>query len=226
VDIDECAAPDSPCLNNGACNNSPGSFACDCQGTGYRGEICQTDIDECAESTPESPACPSSTDICTNTPGSFSCASPTGSLNAAYFKLEGEPSELPDFDSLTPYLVTTVQDLNFELTMGEFANSGLSESVGARFSGFVDVPADGLWTFYLKSDDGSKLWIDDTLLIDHDGLHMMTEKSGQVELTAGLHQIRVDYFEFDEAAGLIVSWSGPDIPSKEVIPTARFSPSA
>jgi hypothetical protein len=71
------------------------------------------------------------------------------------------------------------------------------------------------------------MWIDDNLLIDHDGLHMITDKSAQVELTAGRHNIRVEYMKGVEAAGLIVSWSGPGgVPYQEVIPSGRFSATA
>ena len=42
IDIDECATG-TPCNNGGTCTNIPvGSFTCDCTGTGYEGETCQT----------------------------------------------------------------------------------------------------------------------------------------------------------------------------------------
>lgn len=40
VDIDEC--PSMPCDNGGVCTNMPGSFSCDCTGTGYEGATCIT----------------------------------------------------------------------------------------------------------------------------------------------------------------------------------------
>ena len=42
ADIDECATG-TPCINGGTCTNTPaGSFTCDCTGTGYEGDTCQT----------------------------------------------------------------------------------------------------------------------------------------------------------------------------------------
>ena len=42
ADIDECATG-TPCNNGGTCTNTPaGSFTCDCTGTGYEGDTCQT----------------------------------------------------------------------------------------------------------------------------------------------------------------------------------------
>ena len=57
------------------------------------------------------------------------------------------------------------------------------------------VPADGVWTFRLTSDDGSRLWIGDQLLVDGDGPHAAAERSGPAALRAGWHPIRVDYFQ-------------------------------
>jgi hypothetical protein len=47
----------------------------------------------------------------------------------------------------------------------------------------------------LTSDDGSKLYIDDRLIINNDGLHIACTRRGKVDLTAGWHTIRVAYFQ-------------------------------
>ena len=41
VDIDECVT-ETPCLYNGTCTNTNGSYTCDCIGTGYEGANCET----------------------------------------------------------------------------------------------------------------------------------------------------------------------------------------
>ena len=63
------------------------------------------------------------------------------------------------------------------------------------FDGTFTVDVAGPFGWRLHSDDGSKLWVDDTLVVDHDGLHPPTSKSGVVELRPGVHRLRVAYFQ-------------------------------
>ena len=85
-----------------------------------------------------------------------------------------------------------------------------------RFTGMVQVPKTGKYTFSIASDDGSRLYLDETLLIDNDGLHGMVEKSGAVDLAAGSHPIVVTYFDNGGGDGLQVAWSGPDLPKQKI----------
>ena len=141
-------------------------------------------------------------------------------LQVAYYVLSA-PSQLPDFDQLEPYLTGTVAQINFVSTDGVFAGSGRSDDVGAVFEAFLDVPQDGLYTLYTESDDGSRLYIGDLLVVDNDGLHGMEERSGLIGLEAGQHRIRVEFFENAETAGLITRWAGPGL-AKQIIPAAQW----
>lgn len=90
-----------------------------------------------------------------------------------------------------------------------------------RFSGYVNVPTNGSYTFYLNSDDGSRLWLDDALVVDNDGAHAATEIGGTTNLTAGLHKLVVGYFQNTGSAVLELRWTGPGI-AKQLIPDAAF----
>ncbi len=93
------------------------------------------------------------------------------------------------------------------------------EHFGFRFSGVVEVPRDGIYTFSVSSDDGSRLYLHDRLVIDHDGLHGMEERSGTIGLRAGYHPIRVEYFNATGGLGLEVRWSGPGLASAPIPPS-------
>jgi predicted alpha-1,2-mannosidase len=86
------------------------------------------------------------------------------------------------------------------------------------YRGYIKIPADGLYTFYLKSNDGSTLRVDSNLLINNDGLHPVVERLERVALKAGFHPIEVGYFQHGGSHILELSWKGPDF-EKQQIPT-------
>ena len=70
VDIDDCAS--DPCQNGGTCTDKVNAFSCACA-SGYEGDTCETDIDECATS-PTSPTSPCDANAdCANNVGSYTC---------------------------------------------------------------------------------------------------------------------------------------------------------
>ena len=85
-----------------------------------------------------------------------------------------------------------------------------------RFSGMIQIPKSGRYTFFITSDDGSRVYVDGNLLVDNDRLQGMTECSGSVELIAGSHPIAVTYFDNGGGDGLEVAWSGPDLPKQKI----------
>lgn len=145
----------------------------------------------------------------------------TPGVGVEYYALN-DPVVLPDFSTLTPYASDSFPTIAFPSTNGEFATSGRSDNVGAVFEGFVTVPAAALYTFFTESDDGSKLYIGETLVVDNDGLHGMQERSGQIALAPGPHAVRVEFFERGGGAGLIVRFQSQNI-SKRIIEQSRWS---
>ncbi|MCA9117901.1 MAG: HEAT repeat domain-containing protein, partial [Planctomycetaceae bacterium] len=85
-----------------------------------------------------------------------------------------------------------------------------------KFTGMISVPKSGRYTFYTSSDDGSRLFVDGQQIVNNDGLHGMTEKSGKVQLSAGLHDLVVTYFDNGGGDGLVVSWAGPGVKKQEI----------
>jgi alpha-N-arabinofuranosidase len=96
-------------------------------------------------------------------------------------------------------------------------NSG--ENFAVRYSGYIKIPTDGLYTFYINSDDGTDLVIDDNLIVDNDGQHASVEQSSTAVLKAGYHQIKVGFFQAGGGKAFDVSIEGPNI-AKQIIPAA------
>ena len=91
------------------------------------------------------------------------------------------------------------------------------DNFGFRFSGQISIATAGDYTFYTTSDDGSRLYIDGTVVVDNDGIHGMEEQSGTITLTVGMHTIEVIMFEGGGGEGLEVEYEGPGI-SQQPIP--------
>ena len=93
-----------------------------------------------------------------------------------------------------------------------------------RYTAFLErplnVPEDGIWSFFLASDDGSRLYVGDELLIDNDGLHGTVERVGEIGLKAGYQPLRIEYFNAAGGRALALSWRGPKV-SKQPIPADR-----
>jgi hexosaminidase len=88
--------------------------------------------------------------------------------------------------------------------------SAPKDTFGLLFNGFIQVSADGLYTFFMASDDGSRLWVADTLLINADGIHGPSEESGTIALRKGFHSFRLQYFERFYGESLMLQMQGPD----------------
>lgn len=91
-----------------------------------------------------------------------------------------------------------------------------------KFNGYVNIPVDGKYTFYLASNDGSVLSLDGHELINHDGPHAISEESAEVALQKGKHKIVLKYFQLMGGQALRLSWEGPNI-KKEEIPVSVLS---
>jgi hypothetical protein len=147
-------------------------------------------------------------------------------LAARYFASASAPASLSDIDfTAVPDAIAIVTQINWprESQSTPFWAGGPNSNYGAEFTGRVDVPQAGVWTFYTESDDGSKLWIDGMEIVDNDGLHGMIERSGAITLTQGSHTIMIRYFERGGNHGLIASWQGPGSGGKNIIPAGALS---
>lgn len=82
--------------------------------------------------------------------------------------------------------------------------------LGLIFNGYVEAPADGVYTFALSSNDGSMLYVDDQMLIDNDGPHGDKILVAQRALAKGWHKIRVEFFDMNNGGSLFFKMATPD----------------
>ncbi len=114
--------------------------------------------------------------------------------------------KLPDFALLKPETVGSIPDSYFDIAL-----RSRDEAFGFVFEGFLVVPEDGRYTFYLDSDDGSRLSVNGKELLLYDGIHGEgKEKTAVVSLSKGRVPIKLEYFQKTAGLGLTVGWSGPN----------------
>jgi hypothetical protein len=96
---------------------------------------------------------------------------------------------------------------------------GLSgDGFSVRWEGVLAVPESGQYSFHLVSDDGSRLFLDDELIIDNWGEHGSAEKSSEplMLVPSKLHRLRVEFFDAGGLAELRLLWSSPTIERQPV----------
>jgi len=127
-----------------------------------------------------------------------------------YQYYEGSWRALPNFSALTP--VASGQAATVSVAP-KLRNS----NYGLRFTGWIKLPTDGIWKFHTTSDDGSKLYLDNRLVVDNDFLQAPTERSGSILATAGYHAITVEFFQGGGGDFLSIAYEGPGV-AKQTIP--------
>lgn len=135
-------------------------------------------------------------------------------INYNYFI--GDWNKLPDFEKLNPVKSGTVY--NFDLN--EFEN--LDDKFGIVFMGEIEIIHEDNYTFFLSSNDGSKLFIDNKLVVDADGLHGFEVEPGSIKLNSGKHKIRLEYFQAGGGKGMELQYESSNIEKQKVPANVLF----
>lgn len=126
----------------------------------------------------------------------------TSELSASFvghiFHLPHNTRKLPDLGALGP--VGTIYTRRINISPRSF-NAGFPgvtdrfEWFAIRYTATAAFPMDGRYRFRINADDGAILRIDGRVVVNNDGIHAPRSRSGIVELTAGPHEIQLDYFQ-------------------------------
>jgi hypothetical protein len=151
---------------------------------------------------------------------------PSG-LQGLVYHIHHNAKRLPNFTKLRP--VGTIYTASLDIPAQDFHQGfpGVTkrfEWFAIDYSGKFWIDKPGNYTFALNSDDGAKLYVDDEVIVDNDGQHPPEEKAGAVDLAAGVHRIRVSYFQGPRFhVALVLKVAGPGEPLR-VFSTDEFKP--
>lgn len=115
--------------------------------------------------------------------------------------LDYHEGEITTLDEL-PHLRRIRRDTVEKPVIPHFASE---DHFALVFKGYMHATRQGVYTFTTSTDDGSRLFIHDSLLVDNDGIHGAVLRSGQVALASGYHPFRLEFFEADYGEELNVS---------------------
>jgi hypothetical protein len=119
-------------------------------------------------------------------------------LQGRIYNIKHNTKKLPDFRRMKPVGSIYTTSLNVppqDFTLGFPGVTKRMEWFAIDYTGRFWVEKPGDYGFSLNSDDGANLYIDKELIIDNDGTHAARERVGAVNLTHGVHEIRVSYFQ-------------------------------
>lgn len=102
----------------------------------------------------------------------------------------------PAFPNTTPTITREDSTINFTWNDTSPDPSIQPDNFAARWRKIATF-TEGLYTFTLTSDDGSRLYIDGELIIDHWTDHPTTTKVVEKQIAAGNHLITIEYYEHE-----------------------------
>jgi CubicO group peptidase (beta-lactamase class C family) len=99
------------------------------------------------------------------------------------------------------------------------------DTFSVRWTGQVAAKFSETYKFYVFSDDGVRLWVNNQLIIDK-WIDQKAENQGSIALTAGqLYDIKMEYYENGAGAIALLSWSSPS-QVKQIIPQGQLYPAS
>jgi len=156
----------------------------------------------------------------------FSCDEGEGEIVGDVFVLDWGQVGLPNFDCYE--IETTICINKFAVEQRYFKGgfpgyNDLDQYFGIRFETNLQINITGVYKFYLNSDDGAILYIDDLNPMNNDGQHSPQMIEKEYFLEEGIHTLRMDYYQGPKwFIALELFWIPPGETEMEYVPSGAF----
>ncbi|MEV0350004.1 PA14 domain-containing protein [Nonomuraea sp. NPDC050680] len=165
---------------------------------------------------------PHRTGTATITGGKATVTLPAGSVTTLVIDQQGLSATYFDNADLTGATVTRIDPtVNFDWGSAAPAPAIGADTFSVRWTGKVVADKAETYTFVTTSDDGVRLWVDGKPLIDNWTDHSKRDDTGQIALTAGAHDIKMEYYDSGYDAIAELRWESPTLP-RQIIPTEKL----
>lgn len=134
--------------------------------------------------------------------------------------LYGEYFEATNLTDLAGGFTRTDATINFNWGSSNVTQGGASvdDTFSVRWTGFITAPVSGTYTFWVRSDDGNRMWINNVQVTNDWTSHSVRDASGTANLVAGQKvPIRLEYFDSGGLASVQLAWQGPGISTRTVV---------
>jgi uncharacterized protein YegP (UPF0339 family) len=125
-----------------------------------------------------------------------------------------KPGQTPNIDKLVPTI---------DLSGSAF---GIEDFFVSEVTGNINIASAGSHTFRLTTDDGSRMLIDNTVVVNNDGLHGPTPVEATVSLATGYHSLKIEHFERAGGQQVTLEWRPPGAGGFSVVPNSVLSTDA
>jgi alpha-L-rhamnosidase len=121
-----------------------------------------------------------------------------------------------EFSSVSEFAKSTKKRTGTTFNFGPTGLELPEFDYGLTFTGYIEIKRAGEYLFYCLSNDGSQVFVNNSLVVDNDGGHLSIEESGEITLSPGNHLIVVKYFQTGGGKELKVSYEGPGFEKMEI----------
>ncbi|MHC4298421.1 MAG: PA14 domain-containing protein, partial [Planctomycetota bacterium] len=145
---------------------------------------------------------------------SFSTSRPGGGVRADYYTGTNFENHI---------LTRTDPQIDFNWSDGAPDDAVGADKFSVRWTGQLEAAFTETYTFYAKTDDGVRLWVEGQLLVDKWTNRSPTEDKGTIDLIAGqIYSVVMEYYDDESGAVAELRWSSPRTP-KQLIPQGALS---
>ncbi len=135
-----------------------------------------------------------------------------------YYGSDTPNAKISSFEERKPEVTFRAEEITTDL---EPVRSG-GDTFALKYHATMNVTESGTYKFYLTSDDGSRMYVSGSEIINNDGDHSPREKSGTVTLEKGQHEIVITQYDSGGGQALSLKWTPPGSDGKSTIPSAVF----
>jgi hypothetical protein len=114
--------------------------------------------------------------------------------------------------------------INHRFGEGNVFDSGVHQKVGVMMSGYIHFENSGSYRFRARSNDGVRIWIGDTVVIDDPDVHpdqLSDSRPLEIRL-AGWYPFQLKYFQNKGSATLELYWQPPGAQDFTIVPEAVY----